>query len=145
MVTRPSQLPAETVTVTATETVLDKKMFIHRLQVGDCFSNQEWVDGDGMVTRLSCQDEHDAEVVFAGPVTYEADPPYPSDEQWKSYYHQYCEPMFKQYVGVPRSESQMEALWITTAESDWEKGRHNVLCYAKADTPWKGSAKGSNR
>jgi hypothetical protein len=97
-------------------------------ELGDCLQREsiEMAEVDSVPT-VSCEEEHDAQVVAVFDVR-EGD--YPDDAEWEQLLVEGCLEGFEAFVGVPYEESALELQDLTPTPDGWEAGDREVLCVA---------------
>jgi hypothetical protein len=135
--------PADSTTSTMVQPVGDP-VTRYQLVVGDCFNRYESID---VITRVSCDSPHDAEMFH-----YETHPapfgePYPNDREMQQYALSVCYAQFESFAGVLYELSRLDIGVITPTKENFEdsKARYRgISCYVtdQDGEPLVGSMRG---
>lgn len=79
--------------------------------------------------RVNCEDSHDLESI--GIVVLD-DETFPGDAALERRGARQCRgPEFREWVGIPLKDSELEVTWVAPDEDDWEDGERIIFCFAR--------------
>jgi hypothetical protein len=148
----PAPVPAATVEDAgngddAGEETTSGASFAAQLTAGSCFNDEFDTDGDydttGDPVFVDCSRLHDNEVVSQNRFDLGADAPYPTGDEWESFFDGVCEPAIVEFIGTPDLPPGLLRYVLGPEEADWVEGDRSAPCViALDDAPLIGSAAG---
>ena len=116
---------------------------VFTLEVGTCFDDTEETQVSS-VPEVDCAEPHDNEVFAV--FDYTETDIYPGSEAMNAAATDLSIARFRDYVGVPYTDSPLEVFPITPTEASWESGDREVICglchsdFSKLTGSMRGSA-----
>jgi hypothetical protein len=138
----PVQMPS----TAASPTAQTRSAF--ELEPGNCLNAPAGLSGSlREVELVDCQTTHQIEVFAV--LDYDAGDtdPYPGDRVLTRFAGNECRgERFREYVGIPKADSELFVLWATPARDTWAQGDREIVCLLHlGEERLSGSMRGSRR
>ena len=102
--------------------------------VGACYNQDR--DSAGIATGfeiVSCDEEHEFEMIGTGEYPAEPDAPYPDAKMTEEQATKICRPLFESYVGIDYDRSDLYFWYYIPTSGSWAAGDRLVECAAGQD------------